>query len=182
MRVITGTARGRKLKTLEGKDVRPTAEMVKEAVFSIIHFRLPYASVADVFAGSGQMGIEALSRGARKAVFVDNAKGSLDIIRQNVQTAGFAKQASVIAGDAEAFFAHAAEKYDVIFLDPPYNMGYGEKLLPLLERPLAENGIVLFEHSVSEPLPDEAGGLVKKKDYRYGRVMVTSFVRPEPDA
>ena len=73
MRVITGSARGRKLKTLDGLDVRPTTEVVKEAVFSIIHFRLPYANVLDLFAGSGQMGIEALSRGASKVVFVDNS-------------------------------------------------------------------------------------------------------------
>ena len=82
MRVITGTARGRKLKTLEGLATRPTMEVVKEAVFSIIHFRLPYAKVLDLFAGSGQMGIEALSRGAEKAVFVDNSKAALDVIRE----------------------------------------------------------------------------------------------------
>ena len=180
MRVIAGTARRLLLKTPDGLDTRPTADRIKETLFNMLMPYLPDAVFVDLFSGSGGIGIEALSRGARKAVFVDNAKGPLEIIRQNVQTAGFVKQASVIASDAESFLAHAAEKYDIIFLDPPYNMGYGEKLLPLLERPLAENGIVLFEHSVSEPLPDEAGGLVKKKDYRYGRVIVTSYVRPEP--
>lgn len=179
MRVITGTARGRKLQTLEGMDVRPTTDMVKEAVFSIIHFRLPYANVADVFAGSGQMGIEALSRGARKVTFVDNSKASLDVIHQNLQTTGFTKQGNVIASDAESFLAHAVEKYDIIFLDPPYNSGYGEKLLPLLARPLADDGIILFEHGRDEPLPDRVGGLVKKKDYRYGKVYVTSYVKEE---
>jgi len=179
MRVITGTARGRKLLTLDGNDVRPTSDMVKEAVFSIIHFQLPYANVADVFAGCGQMGIEALSRGAKKVTFVDNSKASLDVIRQNIQATGFTRQSNVIASDAESFLAHAVEKYDIIFLDPPYNQGYGEKLLPLLARPLADDGIVLFEHGKDEPLPDRVGGLVKKKDYRYGKIYVTSYVKEE---
>ncbi|MDD6034102.1 MAG: 16S rRNA (guanine(966)-N(2))-methyltransferase RsmD [Oscillospiraceae bacterium] len=179
MRVITGTARGRKLQTLEGMDVRPTTDMVKEAVFSIIHFRLPYANVADVFAGSGQMGIEALSRGAKKATFVDNARASLDVIRQNLQTTGFTRQSKVLADDAVSFLAHAVEKYDIIFLDPPYNQGYGEKLLPLLAGPLADDGIVLFEHSRDEQLPDRAEGLVKKKDYRYGKIIVSSYVKEQ---
>lgn len=179
MRVITGIARGRKLQTLEGMDVRPTTDMVKEAVFSIIHFRLPYANVADVFAGSGQMGIEALSRGAKKATFVDNARASLDVIRQNLQTTGFTRQSKVLADDAVSFLTHAVEKYDIIFLDPPYNQGYGEKLLPLLAGPLADDGIVLFEHSRDEQLPDRTEGLVKKKDYRYGKIIVSSYVKEQ---
>ena len=80
MRVITGTARGRKLETLDGLDVRPTTEIVKEAVFSMIHFRLPASNVADIFAGSGQMGIEAISRGAKKATFVDQSRASIEIV------------------------------------------------------------------------------------------------------
>ena len=106
MRVITGTARGRKLKTLEGMDVRPTTDMVKEAVFSIVQFQVPCASVLDVFAGSGQMGIEALSRGAARAVFVDNSRASQAVIRENLAATGLAKQARVIADDAVSFLAH----------------------------------------------------------------------------
>lgn len=181
MRVITGTARGRKLQTLEGMDVRPTTDMVKEAVFSIVHFQVPCANVADLFAGSGQMGIEALSRGARQATFVDNAKASLDVIRQNLQATGFTRQGKVIASDVETFLAHTGEKYDMIFLDPPYDKGYGEKLLPLLAKPLADGGIILFEHSRAEAFPDKAGGLVKKKDYRYGKIVVTSYVKEAPE-
>ena len=175
MRVITGTARGRKLQTLEGLDVRPTTDMVKEAVFNIIQFQVPCARVADVFAGSGQMGIEALSRGAATAVFVDSAKASLDVIRQNLQTTGFTRQGTVLASDAAAFLSHAVEKYDIIFLDPPYDKGFGEALLPLLARPLADGGVILYEHSKEEVLPDEGYGLVKKKDYRYGKSVVTRY-------
>ena len=179
MRVITGTARGRKLLAPEGMETRPTTDLVKEAVFSVIHFIVPCASVLDLFAGSGQMGIEALSRGANKAVFVDSSRKALDIIKQNVQNTGFAKQSKVLAGDGESFLQNAVEKYDIIFLDPPYNQGYPEKLLPLLARPLSENGLVLYEHDKKEELPDETEELILKKRYRYGRTMVSSYVRKE---
>ena len=121
------------------------------------------------------MGIEALSRGAATAVFVDSAKASLDVIRQNLQTTGFTRQGTVLASDAAAFLSHAVEKYDIIFLDPPYDKGFGEALLPLLARPLADGGVILYEHSKEEVLPDEGYGLVKKKDYRYGKIVVTRY-------
>lgn len=177
MRVITGTARGRKLQAPDGMDTRPTTDLVKEAVFSVIHFIVPCANVLDLFAGSGQMGIEALSRGANKAVFVDSSRKALDVIKQNVQNTGFAKQAKVLSGDAESFLKNAVEKYDIIFLDPPYNQGYPDKLLPILGKPLSENGVVLYEHDKKEELPEETEDLVLKKRYRYGRTMVSSYVR-----
>ena len=182
MRVITGSARGRKLETLEGLDVRPTTEVVKEAVFSIIHFRLPGAKIADIFAGSGQMGIEALSRGASRVVFVDQSRASLQVVRKNLQTTGLAANAQVVMDGAESFLQRTGETFDFIFLDPPYNKGYGEKLLPLLGRALSEEGLVLFEHAKEEPLPDEAGGLKKVKDYRYGKTFVTTYTHTESRA
>ena len=100
MRVITGTARGRKLLAPEGMETRPTTDLVKEAGFIVIHFIVPCANVLDLFAGSGQMGIEALSRGANKAVFLDSSRKALDVIKQNVQNTGFAKQSKVLSGDA----------------------------------------------------------------------------------
>lgn len=176
MRVITGTARGRKLKTLEGLEVRPTTDMVKEAVFSIIQFRVPCASFLDVFAGCGQIGIEALSRGATKAVFVDSSRQSQEVIKENLNTTGLMKQARVIADDAVSFLAHAADRYDIVFLDPPYDGGFAERVLPLLERVLAPGGIVLYEHRLQEQLPEQAGGLVLKKNYRYGKIAVTTYI------
>lgn len=178
MRVITGSARGRKLKTLDGLDTRPTTEMVKEAVFSAIQFQVPYAHMLDVFAGSGQMGIEALSRGARRVVFLDNSRQAQEIIKDNLMATGLMKQAKVIADDAKIFLSHApAEEYDIIFLDPPYNKGFGAELLPLLGKPLTQNGIVVFEHSRDEQLPEQSGILKKKKSYRYGKTMITTFVK-----
>ena len=175
MRVITGTARGRKLKTLEGLETRPTAAMVKEAVFSIVHFRVPYASVLDLFAGSGQMGIEALSRGASRAAFVDNSRKAQEIIKDNLTSVGMGKQSQVVADDAAAFLTRTAETYDIIFLDPPYDLGYVPKLMPLLGRCLAPEGIVLFEHRKGEPMPETAGDLRLKKQYIYGKTAVTTY-------
>lgn len=179
MRVITGTARGRKLKTLEGTDVRPTTDMVKEAVFSIIQFRVPCANVLDVFAGCGQMGIEALSRGAARVVFVDSSRQSQEVIKENLTTTGLMKQARVIADDAVSFLSHAADQYDIIFLDPPYDEGYAPRVLPLLERLLAPEGIVLFEHRAREEFPETVGGLIRKKEYRYGKIAITTYIHAE---
>lgn len=181
MRVITGVARGRKLETLEGMDVRPTTEVVKEAVFSIIHFRLPAANVADIFAGSGQMGIEAVSRGAKKATFVDQSRASLEVIRRNVAATGFQKQSVILMATAEAFLKQTSEQYDVIFLDPPYNQGYGEKLLPLLGRPLAEGGLIVFEHSRDEVFPETAGDLKRVREYRYGKTLITTYAHADEE-
>ena len=180
MRVITGTARGRKLETLDGLDVRPTTEIVKEAVFSMIHFRLPASNVADIFAGSGQMGIEAISRGAKKATFVDQSRASIEIVRRNLASTGLAGQANVVMDGAESFLERTREKFDFIFLDPPYNRGYGMKLLPLLEQALAPGGLVLFEHSRDEVLPEEIGGLKRVKEYRYGKTLITTYTHIDP--
>ncbi len=177
MRVITGSARGRKLKTPDGCDTRPTTDMVKEAVFSIIQFMLPYASVLDLFAGSGQIGIEALSRGAKKATFVDSGKAPREVIRENLLLTGFTKQSRVINQDVVDFIQTAVEVYDIIFLDPPYHMGYPEKILPCLERILSDDGIVLVEHANDETLPEEIPGLVQKKRYRYGKTAVTTYIK-----
>lgn len=175
MRVITGTARGKKLKTLEGLDVRPTTDMVKEAIFSVIQFEVPFSSMLDLFAGSGQIGIEALSRGASKVIFVDNSSASQKVIRENLMSTGFVKNAKVISDDAVNFVRHAVDKYDIIFLDPPYRQGYPDQLLPLLGRLLTEDGIILFEHGSDEKLPDTAEGISVKKRYRYGKIAVTSY-------
>ena len=101
MRVITGKARGRKLVTLEGDDVRPTTDRVKESLFNIIQFDIEGASVLDLFAGSGQLGIEALSRGAKHCTFVDSSNRSIEVVKQNLKTVGFEKRASVFCGDGK---------------------------------------------------------------------------------
>ena len=120
MRVITGSARGRKLKTMEGMDTRPTSDRVKEAVFSAIQFDLPGSVFLDLFAGSGQMGIEALSRGAKQAVFNDLNPKAVQVVRDNLLATGFSRQARVLNLSLEGFLRTDKTLFDLAYLDPPY--------------------------------------------------------------
>ena len=179
MRVITGTARGRKLKTPPGLDVRPTTDQVKEAVFSTIQFEVEGALFLDLFAGSGQMGIEAISRGARFCVFVDSSRQSLDAVRDNLAATGFAGSARVAAMDSLSFLETASERFDIAFLDPPYNQGILNKALPLLAPKMTPGGVILCEHEKGEQLPETAGDFQIYRTYRYGKVMVTAYRHTE---
>ncbi|MDO5559719.1 MAG: 16S rRNA (guanine(966)-N(2))-methyltransferase RsmD [Oscillospiraceae bacterium] len=176
MRVITGSARGRKLRMLEGKDVRPTTDKVKEAVFSAIHFQIPGSQVLDLFAGSGQLGIEALSRGASKAFFVDSAKTSINIAAENIETTGFTQNSRLINMAAEDFLKSTDEMFDIALLDPPYSKGILEKVLPLLEPHIKENGRVICEHEAKLVLPEKIGCLHLKKTYKYGKIELSQYV------
>lgn len=175
MRVITGSARGRKLRTLEGQDVRPTTDRVKEGIFSIIQFDLPGANVLDLFAGSGQLGIEALSRGAKFCVFVDSSRASHEVEKENLKTVGLFKQSRVVLSEAESFLAGTKEIFDIVLLDPPYNQNLIPPVLEMLQERLAEDAIVLCEHELKEDLPEQVGKLVKHKDYKYGKIKVTVY-------
>lgn len=177
LRVITGTARGRKLATLEGPEVRPTTDMVKEAMFSILQFEIEGANVLDLFAGSGQLGIEALSRGARACVFVDSSRDSQNITRQNLQHTGLAAAARVAAMDYAAFLKTTKETFDIALLDPPYEKGMAADALPLLAEKMSPGGAIICETRRGEPLPERAGGFSVKKTYRYGKIMLTLYRR-----
>ena len=179
MRVITGTARGRKLAALEGVEVRPTTDMVKEAMFSILQFEVEGASVLDLFAGSGQLGIEALSRGARCCVFVDSSRESQNITRQNLQHTGLAAASRVAAMDYAAFLRSTKEVFDIALLDPPYDQGLLPEALPLVAERMSPGGAILCESRVKEPLPEKVGAFCRKKSYRYGKIMLTLYRRPE---
>ncbi len=181
MRVITGSARGVKLRTLPGNDVRPTTEKVKEAIFSAIHFELENSRVLDLFAGCGQMGIEALSRGAASAVFCDSSKESVDIINQNLKNCKLSDDATVIRSDFSVFLTNTSEKFDFCFLDPPYYEGHYDKALCLLENVIKVGGKVLCEHPDSVKLPDSFGRFKKIKDYRFSKIIVTKYVLEVPD-
>lgn len=179
MRVITGTARGRRLLTLEGQDVRPTAERVKEAVFSILQFQIEGRRFLDLFAGSGQMGIEALSRSAAQAVFVDSRRESVEIIRKNLNAAGLEQNARVLNMDAKSFLLQKNEPFDLAFLDPPYQTGLLQEVLPKVAAIMRKGGAILCEHPSDETMPEEAGGFVRDRQYRYGKVMVTVYRHKE---
>lgn len=175
MRVITGSARGRRLITLEGEDVRPTTDKVKEALFSIIQFEIEGRKVLDLFAGSGQLGIEALSRGAKSAVFVDLSRQAVEVIKQNLENTGFSKNAVVLNTDSIAFAATRAEKYDIAFLDPPYRKGLLQKALPLVADIMNEGGVIVCEAPFEEEIPENAGEFNLVKTYKYGKIKLATY-------
>lgn len=172
MRVITGSARGRRLITLEGDDVRPTTDMVKEAIFSIIQFEIEGRRVLDLFGGCGQLAIEALSRGAESAVIVDKSKKSVEVIKQNLENTGFTKKAVVINSDALSFLSRRSEKYDIALLDPPYSQGILEDALERISDVMNTSGVIICEAPFGDVLPEKAGAFTLKKKYRYGKTGV----------
>ena len=180
MRVITGTAKGKRLVTPEGRDVtRPTGDKVKEGIFSSIQFLIEEADVLDLFAGSGQLGIEALSRGARSCVFVDSAKVAQKCITENLKNCGFTDVAKLKTGDALMYLSSAFERFDIAFLDPPYAAEQLPVVLPAVSKVMRPGGIVLCETAKSIDLPEESEKLVKAKEYRYGSTKVLMYKRGE---
>lgn len=181
MRVITGIARGRHLNAPEGLDVRPTADKVKEGIFSAVQFDIEGAYVLDLFAGSGQMGIEALSRGAKRAVFIDNSPRSISCVNENLRATGLALHAEVINRDSYDFIKMTGQKFDMIILDPPYRHDHIAQLLPLAAKKLREGGCIICEYEKEAQLPETPEGLTLRKTYRYGKISVSIFISPLPD-
>ncbi len=181
MRVITGTARGKKLKTLESLDIRPTSDMVKEAIFSVIQFDVPGSSVLDLFAGSGQLGIEALSRGADHCVFVDKNRAAYEVINDNLDNCGLKKNSRVLNMDSLDYLKVAKKGLDIALLDPPYRMGLIEKALPLLDEKMNDGAIIVCEHEKELTLDDSCGRMKLHKRYKYGKIAVTIYKIPMKD-
>ena len=179
MRVITGKARGVQLKTPEGMLTRPTADRVKEALFSIINFDIPGANVLDLFGGTGQLGIEALSRGAKRSVFVDAREESCQLIRENLRRTRLSQEASVIRGDYMDYLNKCRETFSIIFLDPPYAETYLENALKRITEIdiLQTDGIIVTERPVGKELPCEFDGYQRSKDYKYGKTLLTIYRR-----
>ena len=165
MRVITGFARGKKLVTLDGNDIRPTTDRVKEGIFSSIQFDLEGASVLDLFAGSGQLGIEALSRGADKAYFVDNSKKSLETVKKNLAITGLENKSKLFNMNGHDFLKITDQKFDFIF----------SEILPDLCNKLKSGGKIFCEHEKNLVLPDEINNLRLKKIYKYGKIKVSLY-------
>lgn len=176
MRVITGSARGRKLKTPETYDIRPTTDNVKESVFNIIQFDVEGRQVLDLFAGTGQLGIECLSRGAANAVFVDKDREAVRIIRDNLKTCGM--NATVLQEDSLSFLNHCG-KFDIIFIDPPYDSDLYESALKIINLVdiLSEGGIIVCEARREKALPEMTPPYVKRKEYNYGRVKICIYTK-----
>lgn len=175
MRVITGTARGTKLISPTGRDVvRPTSSRVKESIFNIIQMEIAGSKVLDLFSGSGQLGIEALSRGAEFCVFLDNNLDNQKIIKENLKKTKLFKQSKVIYGDALSFLLNCKDEFDFIFLDPPYKSDILEKVLDNISDIMNENSKIICE---TDKKYDFNCKLNVLKDYRYGNTKLTVLVK-----
>ena len=176
MRVISGTARGLKLLSLEGDDTRPTLDRVKEALFSMLIPYLNHATVLDLFAGSGALGIEALSRGSNEAVFVEMNSHAMDVVKKNVSAARFTDRATFYSKNALDYLNHCSDKvFDLILIDPPYRGELYEKCLELISANslLHEEGVIVLEWDSTLSRPNVPDCYEILKERRYGRVMVT---------
>ena len=179
MRVITGTARGRRLKELAGMETRPTTDRVKEGLFSAIQFEIEGRKVLDLFAGTGQLGIECLSRGAAYAVFVDRRADAVKLIRENLKLTELSDRARVVAGDSMEFLQSLRERFDIVFLDPPYAAGLLEPAIACLTEfdILSPHGIIVAEHPADQRLPALNPPYRVHRTYRYGKIALTMIRR-----
>ena len=177
MRVITGKARGIQLKTPDGMQTRPTADRVKEALFSIINFEIPGARVLDLFGGTGQLGIEALSRGAESAVFLDAREDACKIIRENLRRTKLDGQGKVLRGDYLEYLRRCRERFDIIILDPPYAEVFLENALKCIAEIdiLQSGGIIVTERPLGKELSLEFDSFTRSKDYKYGNTLLTLY-------
>ncbi len=181
LRIITGKAKGKRIETLEGEATRPTSERIKEAIFSSIQFDIEDRRVLDLFAGSGQLGLEALSRGAVSASFVDASREAMEIVKRNARTTGFFDVCRYAVSDWRNYIRKASgrEKYDLVFIDPPYSM---ECCFDALERlraaGLLELGAIVVSESGTEVIePETAAGFELIKSTHYGKkTFVNVFV------
>ena len=176
MRVITGTARGRKIKTPVGFDIRPTSDQVKEAMFNIVQFDVEGRRVLDLFGGTGQLGIEAASRGAGEVVIVDMARESVKLIKENVASCKI--DAKVVHSDAISYL-HGCGKFDLIFIDPPYDSGLAEKALYAIKEIdiLSEGGIIVCETRKETPTPELEAPYKKRREYTYGKIKLSVYIK-----
>lgn len=183
MRVITGTARGRRLNELKGMETRPTTDKVKESIFNCIQFDVEDARVLDLFAGTGQLGIEALSRGAQSAVFVDKRTDAAKLVRDNLALCQLSDRAQVICGDSMGYLSSLRTRFDIIFLDPPYADDLLERAIAHIARfdILSPHGIIVAESPMDKALPALEAPYGIYREYRYGKIKVTIYHRGGED-
>lgn len=175
MRVITGTARGRNLATLEGADItRPTTQSTKEALFSSIQFELEDKRVLDLFAGCGQLGIEALSRGARHCTFVENNRKAYKIVEDNIKLCKMEDCSRLVFSDASSFLMHR-DNFDIAFLDPPYNKGLILDCLDKLTQMMNPDGVIICESARDEDFPERVNDWAVSKSKNYGKSKLTYY-------
>ena len=173
MRIVAGKYRGRTLLSFDGDKIRPTSDKVRESLFNILQLKVPSSQFLDLFCGTGAMGIEALSRGAKKVVFNDFSRDSLSLLKKNLAKVKVEDDYDIVNFDAVTYLKNSNEKFDIIFLDPPYNSGFGEKCLPFVSGALNDNGIAILEDEIE--FKGEIEGLIAYDKRKYGRVHLTFF-------
>ncbi len=180
MRVISGKARGLKLNTPKNDDVRPTTDRVKESLFNMINSYIMDSEILDLFAGTGSLGIECLSRGANQCIFVDNSKESINIVKSNIKKARVENESIVLNLDFKSAINSLSSKnkqFDVIFMDPPYYKNMFSDALSAVDNNnlLKEDGIIVVEHDTVDKFPDNMGRLYKSREKKYGNTTLTFY-------
>lgn len=175
MKVITGSLRGRNLDTLGGDDVtRPTTQSTKEALFSSIQFEIEGRRVLDLFAGSGQLGIEAVSRGARHCTFVESNKNAYKIVQRNIEKCNIEDKCRLVLGEAKSFLMKK-DCFDIAFVDPPYHKGIIEECLPPLTKMMSDDGVIVCESAKDETMPQEVNSWCIAREKHYGKTKLTYY-------
>lgn len=180
MRIITGDFKGRRLEMPDNYNIRPTTEKVKEALFSMISGNLYDAVCVDLFCGTGNLGLEALSRGAEKCYFCDNSRSSIELTKRNIEMCKAEQWSQIIAGDFEKALdtiSSSGKKVDIFFLDPPYKKGLYDRCLELIreKKLLSDEGIIVCEHDIKDDFADEKEGYIKIKEKKYGSIGITIY-------
>ncbi len=178
MRVIAGDFKGRKLEAPADEKVRPTSDKVKEALFSILMNEIEDAVVCDLFAGTGSLGIEALSRGARRCYFADAASSSIRLVKSNIKKCGAENISIIIHGDHLNTLGRIREKVDIFLLDPPYGNGLELEAIKEIENRnlLSDNGIIAVEHHKDDIMPEAIGKFTMYKEKKYGRIVLSFYM------
>lgn len=187
MRIIAGSHKGRSLLSPKAHDLRPTSGRVKEALFSILGDRVSGAWLLDLFAGTGAIGIEAMSRGAERVVFVEAHAESLRLLRANLSRCALLDRTDIYRGDTRSYLqehSNHAKAFDIIFADPPYCEDCASTLLPLLgcNAMIRPHTVVILEHPTTAPIPHHAGSLSRVRQYRYGDTTLSLFRMTDPEA
>ncbi|MEK6657926.1 MAG: 16S rRNA (guanine(966)-N(2))-methyltransferase RsmD [Nitrospirota bacterium] len=177
MRVVGGIAKGRRLKSLKGLNIRPTSDKVKESIFNILGNKIVDAVFLDLCAGAGGIGIEALSRGAKETVLVENTQRAVKLIKGNLLLCNLEKDSKVVCNDAVRFLEDSDKRFDIIFFDPPYKSDLFEKAMAVFDRKelLNNNGILIIEHNSRTVLPEETNSLILLKKYKYGDTTLSLY-------
>ncbi len=180
MRIIAGISKGRKLVSPKDSSIRPTGDRVKEALFSMIDAHIPGSRVLDLFAGTGSLGLEALSRGAEFATFVENSRKCLEVLNKNIELAGFKAQSEVIHQDAlkaAAAFGKNGRVFDIIFVDPPYMENLYEKVLSSIENYgiIRNGGLVVVEHPAAMAINEVKFRFTLVKSKKYGNTAINIY-------